>query len=397
MKTIAFIDINAGYKGAHNMGFLDVLYTYIKDTDINFSVVTHSTISKNWQNKLESRKIDVIKLFTGNFYQFANQEPPTSQIVPYIFQLSQEYTRSFEILLQKNQGIIHIIFHSMSWEHLQALSLAIKKLKDNKRLVFNIFLMYWCGIDNQKNYQNLFLTTQYKLALTSLYKQDNVNLYTSNKEYQQAISILINNAVPIHIHPFFLGNWHQSFSFTSQKKNMSNNLLLYSGEVKEDKGFFELPKIANLIIKSSNIPIHSIFIQFTKNQLNSTQNSTYQDLKQIFTKENIKAKFINYFLDTNQLNNLYKECSLILLNYNNQSYNQKTSGILWLAIQNNMTCIVSKDSWLQRELNHLGMNYYLIDDNNITQVNNIYSTQHDEYRKIIFQPFWLWLNELLSQ
>lgn len=48
MKTIVFIDMSAGYKGVHNMGFLDALYTYIQDTDINFVVAIHYAISKNW-------------------------------------------------------------------------------------------------------------------------------------------------------------------------------------------------------------------------------------------------------------------------------------------------------------------------------------------------------------
>ena len=208
MKTIAFIDINAGYKGAHNMGFLDVLYTYMENTDINFSIITHSTISQNWQTKLESKRIDVIKLFTGNFYQFFNQEPPVSQVLPYIFQLSQEYIQSFQILLKKNQGIIHIIFHSMSWEHLQALSLAMNKLQD-KRLFFHVFLMYWCGIDKNQNYQDVFLSTQYKLALTGLLRQNNMKVYTSNKEYQKSYFVLLDRRIPINLHPFFLGDWNK--------------------------------------------------------------------------------------------------------------------------------------------------------------------------------------------
>lgn len=394
MKTIAFIDMSAGYKGVHNMGFLDALYTYIQDTDINFVVATHYAISKNWQNKLESKNIAVIKSFTGNFYQFSNQKPNISQVSPYIFQLSQEYLQSFKILLENRQENIYLVFHSMSWEHLQALSLAMSKLQD-KRLFFHVFLMYWCGIDENQNYQDIFLSTQYKIALAGLLKQNNVKMYTSNKEYQKSYLMLLDGKIPINLHPFFLGDWNKSM--INKKSQDFQNILLYCGEVKQDKGFFELPRMLKNLIKNEKLIIKNFIIQLARENLSIEQKNICKELKIIANKNNVNIDFINEFMDTKKLLELYRKCDLALLNYDRFFYSQKTSGILWLSIQQGIICMVPNDTWLQRELEYLKQNYYVIYDDKIEFIpHNVQDLNPKilDYKQKIFQPFWQWLNKL---
>lgn len=393
MKTIAFIDMSAGFKGAHNMGFLDALYTYIQDTDINFVVATHYAISKNWQNKLESKNIAVIKSFTGNFYQFSNQKPNISQVSPYIFQLTQEYLQLFKILLENRQENIHLVFHSMSWEHLQALSLAMKKI-ENERFFFHIFLMYWCGIDNKNEYQDFFLSLQYKLALTRMYRQNkNIKIYTSNKEYQKAYSFLLKNQIYIDLHPFFLGSWRRQFL---NKKAISKNILLYCGEIKKEKGFFDLPDILSSLLSIKEFKKYKFILHFTKNDLSVKQKNILKKLKKIADEFDVCIDFINKFIDTQSLIFLYEKCDLVVLCYHLGGYCQKTSGMLWLSIQCSTTCMVIKDTWLQRELDNFGLEYYMMCGNDINYVpySGNYSTQDSRYRQKIFQPFGDWLEKL---
>ena len=47
---------------------------------------------------------------------------------------------------------------------------------------------------------------------------------------------------------------------------------------------------------------------------------------------------------------LYDQCNLVVLNYDSISYKNKTSGVMWLAIQAGATCIVSENTWMHREL-----------------------------------------------
>lgn len=394
MKHVVFVDVAAGDKGAHNMGFLDALCAYAQNSHINFSIVTYYNISEFWKNKLKAKKINIIKLFTVNFYQFSNQRPSISQVSPYIFQLSQEYLWSFKILSSKERHhITHIIFHSMSWEHLQALSLAVQKL-ENKKFYFHIFLMYWCGIDNENNYQDFFLSSQYKLALTRMSKKNiNIKIYTSNKEYQQAYYFLLKNKASIDLHPFFLGDWRGSFL---NETKISKDILLYCGEIKQDKGFFDLPNILINLLSIEKFKKCNFILHFTKNNLSTKQKKICKRLQDIATEFDVRIDFINQFIDTQNLIFLYQKCALVVLCYHLSRYCQKTSGMLWLSVQCNVACMVTKGTWLQRELDNFRLDYYMICGNNISYVSHDgnLSVQDFKYRQKIFQPFGDWLENL---
>ncbi|WP_372815739.1 hypothetical protein [Psychrobacter sp.] len=388
MKQIAFIDIGAGFKGAHNTGFLDLLCKYSKTQEADITIITHQALSKEWQYKLSEQKISFVRIFDTDIFGLSIDSSTSTQINDYILQLSQEYKLAFKALVDiYPEGKVQLISHTMSWEHLMALGLAIKGSL-NERFIYNVFLMYWSGINEALEYENPKLALNYKVALKRLKSYENVRLYTSNQEYLLAFQKLMSYKTQIDLHPFFLGDWHADGIRQRQDNDGSkDNILLYSGEIKKEKGFYELPEILaelkNKWYQDSIITIH-----LSKKDLSKKQKGIVSEIK----KTNPTTKTIAKFLNTEDILTLYNQCNLVVLNYDSTSYKNKTSGVMWLAIQAGATCIVSEDTWMHRELLALNINHLIINKNQkLIFINKNESINSKNYLHRIYQPFWEWL------
>jgi|26BtaG_2_1085354.scaffolds.fasta_scaffold00207_16 glycosyltransferase involved in cell wall biosynthesis len=391
MKQIAFIDIGAGFKGAHNTGFLDLLCKYSKTQEADITIITHQALSKEWQYKLSEQKISFVRIFDTDIFGLNIDSSTSTQINDYILQLSQEYKLAFKALVDiYPEGKVQLISHTMSWEHLMALGLAIKGSL-NERFIYNVFLMYWSGINEALEYENPKLALNYKVALKRLKSCENIKLYTSNQEYLLAFQELMSDKTQIDLHPFFLGDWHADGIRQRQDNDGSkDNILLYSGEIKKEKGFYELPEILaelkNKWHKSSTITIH-----LSKKDLNKQQKNLVSQIKEICPTTKIIAKFLN----TEDIIALYNQCNLVLLNYDSISYKNKTSGVMWLAIQAGATCIVSENTWMHRELLALNIDHFIITESQTLAFSAIPNLIEDnKYARKIYQPFWGWIVKL---
>ena len=391
MKKIAFIDIGAGFKGAHNTGFLDLLCKYSKTQKADITIITHQALSKEWQNKLSNQKISFVRIFDTDIFGLSIDSSTSTQINDYILQLSQEYKLAFKALVDLYpEGKVQLIFHTMSWEHLMALGLAIKCSLD-ERFIYNVFLMYWCGINEALQYEDPKLALNYKIALKRLKQCRNVKLYTSNQEYFLAFHRLMSDKTQIDLHPFFLGDWHADGIRKRQNNDDSkNNILLYSGEIKKEKGFYELPdilsKLKNKWYQDSIVTIH-----LSKKDLNKKQKDIVSEINKI----NSTTKTIAKFLSTEDMLTLYDQCNLVVLNYDSISYKNKTSGVMWLAIQAGATCIVSESTWMHRELLALNIDHLIINGyRDLVTVNKNKSINNKKYLHKIYQSFWEWLIKL---
>src|SRR3546814_16383828 len=61
-------------------------------------------------------------------------------------------------------------------------------------------------------------------------------------EYAAAYAALIDHARPLHVHPCFLGDWRKRPA--RRTGGGEDRILLYVGEVKQEKGFLALPHVA---------------------------------------------------------------------------------------------------------------------------------------------------------
>ena len=388
MKQISFVDIGAGYKGAHNSGFLDALCSYAKTGEAKVSIITHEALSTEWQSRLHKNNISPIRIFRTNIFELFDNSHNTSQINSYIFQLAQEYRVAFDKIHQLYpENEVHLIFHTMSWEHLSALGLALIDTNIS-RFKFHLFLMYWCGIDEELQYKDCYLALRYKISLSRLLKYSHVQLYTSNLEYLFAFKKLLGTD-NVELHPFFLGDWH--YSGVGQKlKDSKNKILLYSGEVKKDKGFYILPEVLKSLQQKWGTDISTV-VHLSKKTLNLQQEQIITEGKFIDSK----IKIITSFLSTDDILALYKNCDSILLNYDNEAYRNKTSGVMWLAVQLGVTCVVTAETWMHRELLALNVDHFVINEKQeLTFIGKYKSTNSDKYLQKIYQPFWEWVKNL---
>lgn len=391
MTEIIFVDVAAGYKGAHNLGFLEALSSSsLYDFATHVSVAVHCSICSKQEYKLHKNGVQVIKHFTQNFYELFEKDLDIVEAQPYIFSLSQEYRKLLELLPNKNST--HLVFHTMSWEHIQALSLALRKIQRTE-FVIHIFLMYWCGMGYGK--KNLFLMSQYKLGLLWLSIYNNIRLYTSNCEYQENYEHLLDFRRKINIHPFFLGDWNDRF-IKKSKHTKEKVVLLYFGELKASKGFYQLPELLQKLLQCNEFIGYRFIVHVSRSKVNNKHKSVYENLKKIADYQSVKVDFILGFLGDNELHNLFNICNFVVLNYDKTEYSDKTSGVLWLAIQYSMVCMVTKNTWLHRELDFMNLDYYVIDDGEINyrSYNDAISVLSLKYREQIFLPFTIWLKEL---
>lgn len=391
MTEIIFVDVAAGYKGAHNLGFLESLSSSsLCDFATHVSVAVHCSICSKQEDKLHKNGVQVIKHFTQNFYELFEKDLGIVEAQPYIFSLSQEYRKLLEILPNKNSA--HLVFHTMSWEHIQALSLALRKIK-RVEFIIHIFLMYWCGVGSTK--KDLFLMSQYKLGLLRLFMYNNIMLYTSNYEYKENYEHLLDSRREISLHPFFLGDWNNGI-IKKIKSTKEKVVLLYFGELKASKKFYQLPELFQKLLQCNEFIGYRFIVHSSRSKINSKQKLVYESLKKTADNQSIKMDFIFGFLSNQELHNLFNICDFVVLNYDKTEYFNKTSGVLWLAIQYNVICIVTKNTWLQRELSFMNLNHYMIDNHKVSYVsyNGTISLSTLKYRDQIFSPFFSWLKNL---
>lgn len=354
MKNIAFIDIGAGYKGAHNTGFIEALYSYAIIDTVNVCLVCHMSISKEWVRKLESKKIQVHKVFKTNIFELFDKKYSFKRLMVYIYELSEEFVSILNSLLEKfPTGDVNAIFHTMSWEHIQALAIAIKEINNN-RLRIHVFLMYWPGINSDLKYESVDLAVKYKISLKALIKSSNVKLYTSNIEYQSEFNFLMNGEVEVKLHPYFLGNWHiGNFKRRDEYKEEPEKILLYVGEVKENKGFYQIQRSINMFYGKRKV----FFLAVNIKKMKGNKLLYYKRLRE----KNKNIHFIDKFLSAFQLTDLFNKCDLVILNYNSDEYRNKTSGFLWFAIQNDTILAVPENTWMKRELVRMSLPHFIID------------------------------------
>ena len=85
--------------------------------------------------------------------------------------------------------------------------------------------------------------------------------------------------------------------------------------------------------------------------------------------------------------------------HDNESYQNKTSGLLWIAAWYRLPAVFLRSSWLTREAFRLGLPFAIAGQESL-----IFAEEHDlivpssgygeeeicRYRHILYRPFWEW-------
>lgn len=394
MPQIAIVDPALGRTGAHNRGFVEMLLDQGVDA-ASLAVCCSTAMSPPLRQDLAGRGLATMPVFDTDFYQVIGKPGSVVEHWDWIYRLSQEYLEAFErILRQWPDGTVHLLYHTLSWEHASALGLAIRLAgASGTRLRHLAFLMYSPGVDTSGAVYDAPRSLNFRLAFGTLSRLPGVNLYAGCGEYATAYARLLGRGQPLPIHPCFLGDWRER---PRRRRTLPpQRILLYVGEIKQDKGFLDLPALVEDLL-GSGAPQRRYVVQFVDVR-NPTAAGVLDRLQELAAR-NRQLELHHGFLSEQQLRGLLADCDLLSLNYDPAAYVHKTSGLLWLAAWHGLAVWVPEGSWLEREARRLGVAYVAGTRPGRFDEAAVDDAAFDpDYFQRIFTPFRAWLEQQCAQ
>jgi len=387
----AIIDPALGRTGAHNQGFVDLLVRQGIDAS-RLGIWCHASIDQSLRDRLVDSGIVVQSPFSTDFYQIIGKAGGIADHWEWIRALAEQYLHAMtQVLAAWPLDAIRVIHHTLSWEHASALSIAMRLLgARGDRLHHLVFLMYSPGIDEAGCTFDENRRLNYRLAFHSLDTLPNVRLYASCEEYAHAYATLLGRPAPLPIHPCFIGDWRSPPRRKIVAVRGHERVLLYVGEIKQEKGFLSLPETLRRLLESSP-PTRRFVVQFL-NVRNEASRKVLKALEQI-AASHANVELHHGFWSDEKLHQELAACDILHLDYDAAAYAHKTSGLLWLAAWHGVPVRIPTSGWLQREARRLGLGIVsgasaAPDDVHIDE-----SAIDGSYRRTLFAPFWQWLEQ----
>lgn len=396
---VVFVDPAAGHKGVHNLGFVDVLLAYAENIKIPVALAAHRKLAPSYRLSLVGAGVEVLDVFETNAYQYNNQQPAIDELVHYTIKLAQEYEALMaQVALRWPGRKVCWVFHTSPWQHLQALSVALRGLTQATlaRWQFHVYLMYWHGMDHLAMQKDAALRLRYRLALSGLARLPGLRFFTSSHEYVSGYQVLLGSVVSVAVHPYFLGDWFAQPAALQATPRVIKHVLAYSGDVREIKGFMNLHGCVLSVLKR--------FEHVRQVQVHATRAPMHLDKRlggvwdQLHTMARQDSRLVlqEGFLSHEALLVLLGQVDLLVLNYDAVAYEYKTSGFVWLAAQLGVVCAVTANTWLEREAVRLGVRGWRIAENgDWSPLDCLPEKQVALYRQEVLQPYWAWLSGTL--
>lgn len=155
--------------------------------------------------------------------------------------------------------------------------------------------------------------------------------------------------------------------FTSANKHIKseddrNNIILYMGEAKKDKGFRLLPGLLRAISKTPSLKKENFIVHYTGKEEPETVKIVEKNIKYL-QNNGFNISLINSFLDIKSYQNLISSAKLIVVRYDRSHYWEKSSGVTWEAISLGIPIITYRNSFIANEAATYNLSSYLLDSN----------------------------------
>lgn len=388
MSRIAIVDPALGRTGAHNLGFASLLLgrgAQVRD----LGVWCNTSIDETLRQPLVACGVAVDPTFEVDFYAVTNKPGGIAEHWDWVYALARQYIETFErIATHWPSGPVHLLHHSLSWEHASALALAIRLAGGRfGRLLHHAFLMYSPGVDAAGSTYDADRRFDYRLAFEALDALAGVRLYAGCSEYASAYARLLERLGDLPIHPCFLGDW--SAPLLAGRRDRIRTLLLYVGEIKQEKGFLRLPRRLEALLAMAGSE-HRFVIQFVKVRNRAAQ-KILGELEAIASRDS-RVELHHGLWDDSTLQTAFRNADALCLDYDTSAYAHQSSGLLWLAAWHGLDVCLPGGTWLEREAGRLGVPV-------TTDVTRLMSGKRlkrsgkrdQHYFATLFQPFWGWL------
>ena len=387
MAPLIVIDPALGLTGAHNRGFAELLVG--QDTIRSRGICGNVAMDDGLRAHLSASCDLVAPVFDIDFYALAGKTGGVAEHWDWIYRLVTGYVTAFERIAERWPGQpLRLLHHTLSWEHATALALAIRQFGVRGAAMRHLaFLMYSPGVDAQGRTLEPARRLDFKLAFSSLRAAGDVGLFASCSEYADAYRHLLGLDAPLPLHPCFLGDW--SRARTPRPADATGDLLLYLGEIKQDKGFLQLPARLRQALAEPG-PARRVVMQFTAVR-NAAARAVVDELRTIAAGHG-QVEIHEGFWPDDRLHAALTAAGALRLDYDPAAYAHKTSGLLWLAAWHGLPVTLPAGGWLEREARRLGMAVIPPDrPAQPAQARVDAKARETGYFDALFAPFWPWL------
>lgn len=308
--------------------------------EFRLSVLCHEKCSDEFISRMDGLNVCIEKHFSTDFYKYVSDSKDCFESGEYINRLALEYVEA----LKKDHGDSDLVylFHTLCWQHAIALSSAISIVGKHYGLEnrYVICLMFDPGVTAITGEWNI--SSNYNLAFRALSKHKTVKFYASDYELRGKYEEIIGKR--IEIHPCMLISEGKDLERDKQVKRV----ILYVGDAKPEKGFMDVP----YLLKKYSYEIDNLNSEFVIQYSFSTDNDELKrvekDIKSLAEKDS-RITVIDKFLSQDELDGLFINANLIVFNYDEDEYKNKSSGVLWLAARFGLEMVFLTNTWLNRE------------------------------------------------
>jgi hypothetical protein len=266
----------------------------------------------------------------------------------YIILLAMEYMSVLKEVSKVSQNTKTVCFYPcLNWEHASALSLALSFIPTLLGKVTHKVCCMFKPIE-----KSLLSDFYYRSAFRNLSRITNVHLFASDWETRQYYSEL---HIPIKgIHPCYLMPWRQLRLRNSQHPS-HRHFLLYMGDAKENKGFTILPSLIRRLVDQFGTNL-KLTVQYTLTWENPELQNSIEEL-QTLARQFEQLNVVNKFWDIRDIVDCIGSVDMFLCTYDVEAYQDKSSGLAWLAAFFNIPVMMLNTCWLTREFERLGVRY----------------------------------------
>lgn len=387
---LAILDPALGRTGAHNRGFAEMMAA---EAGGDLSFWCNVGISDKYKGVLSRRGATVSPLFSLDFYRLTHQPGGIAEHWDWVYGFAKDYEAALREVVSRWPGTpVRVLHHTLSWEHASALWLAIRQLGDAGRLLEHVaLLMYSPGVAADGEVLDPIRRRNFRLAFSALAGLSNVSLHAACGEYAAAYASLLGTKAPLPLHPCFLGDWRRRP--VSNLGSRSDSVLAYVGEIKQEKGFIDLPERLATMLRDPACSSQRFVVQITDART-PTAHEVLGKLRAMAAADRRIELHEGYWSDE-ELRYWFSHAAAICLDYDATVYSHKSSGLLWLAAWHGLPVRVPPESWLDREARRLGVPRIPSDRAPVAKFARRDTGGADpEYFREIFAPFHRWIQSL---
>lgn len=390
MTPVVLIDPALGRTGAHNRGFAELMAG--ERGMGGRGVCGNMAMDAALRASLASRCSLVETLFDVDFYALAGRPGGAADHWDWIYGLSRGYMAAFErILARWPTRKVRLLYHTLSWEHANALALAVRAFgARGAGFQHVVLLMYSPGLDATGRVLDARRHLNFRLAFRALHSAGDVLLFASCSEYAEAYRHLLDIPSPLPLHPCFIGDWRRPRPVG--RADVERDVLMYVGEIKQDKGFLQLPERLRQELAVPG-PTRKFVLQFAAVRTPAAR-AVVDELRALAAGHANVEVHEGFWSDT-QLEAAFRDAGMLHLDYDAAAYANKTSGLLWLAAWYGLSVTVPSGTWLEREAHRLGVPVITAGNRARPVAGQVDPRAKDvAYFHALFRPFWPWLAEL---